>query len=101
MSEFQSYKSILFPVNGDEHVQSFLKSLPKGSRICHRTLTDGGLNWDDKAAVEASLVPHDTWVDGQPGEILHFGIPREPDDFIKEATSKGHPRDLCSFSFQL
>ena len=27
---------------------------------------------------------------------MHFGIPREPEDFIREAVAKGHPRDVVA-----
>ena len=96
VSEFQAYKSILFPLNAEPAIQQFLQTLPKGSRICHRTLTEGGFSWDDKLAKEAELVAHHSWEDGQPGEILHFGIPKEPHDFIADATAKGHPRDIIA-----
>ena len=96
VSEFQAYKSILFPLNAERAIQQFLKTLPKGSRICHRTLTEGFFFWDDNLAKEAELVAHHSWEDGQPGEILHFGIPKEPHDFIADATAKGHPRDIIA-----
>ena len=41
VSEFQAYKSFLFPLNAEPTIQQFLQTLPKGSRICHRTLTEG------------------------------------------------------------
>ena len=30
-------------------------------------------------------------------EVVQIGIPREPEDFIKEAVKAGHPRDMLSF----
>ena len=84
------------PLNCEQVIQQFMQQLPKGARICHRTLTNGGLLWDDKSACESNLIAHSTWVDGQPGEVLHFGIPRDPVDFIKEAIEKGHPRDIVA-----
>jgi hypothetical protein len=87
VSEFQAYRSLLFPLNAEPTIQQFLQTLPKGSRICHRTLTEGGFFWDDNLAKEAELVAHHSWEDGQPGEILHFGIPKEPHDFIADATA--------------
>ena len=56
----------------------------------------GGLLWDDKIASESGMAAHETWHNGQPGEILHFGIPREPQDFVREAAAKGHPRDIVA-----
>lgn len=96
VSEFQAYRSVLFPLNSDNATQEFLHSLPKGARVCHRSLSNGGIYWDDNSAKDANLAAHDSWTDGQPGEILHFGIPREPEDFIMEAVSKGHPRDVVA-----
>ena len=96
VSEFQAYKSVLFPLNSEHVIDQFKLQLPKGARICHRTLTNWGLIWDDKSAGESNLTAHPTWTNGQPGEILHFGIPREPVDFIREAISKGHPRDVVA-----
>ena len=96
VSEFQAYRSVLFPLNNEHVIQQFLQDLPRGSRICHRTLTNGGICWDENSAKESNLVAHDSWTDGQPGEILHFGIPREPEDFINEALAKGHPRDIVA-----
>ena len=96
VSEFQAYRSILFPLNSEHIIQEVLQNLPKGSRICHRSLTNGGISWDDNSASAAGLTAHDSWSDGQPGEILHFGIPRKPEDFIREAVAKGHPRDVVA-----
>ena len=96
VSEFQAYRSVLFPLNSEQCIQQFLQDLPRGSRICHRTLTNGGIFWDENSAKESNLEAHDSWTNGTPGEILHFGIPREPDDFIKEALAKGHPRDIVA-----
>ena len=75
VSEFQAYKSFLFPLNAETAVQQFLQQLPKGSRVCHRTLTEGGFFWDDKLAEEANLEAHQSWANGQPGEILHLEFP--------------------------
>ena len=96
VSEFQQYQSVLFPLNSQSVIDEFMNNLPKGTRICHRTLTHGGLIWDDKSANESNLIAHSSWMDGLPGEILHFGIPREPADFIKDAINKGHPRDIVA-----
>ena len=53
VSEFREYQSVLFPHNNEDAIKSYLEKLPKGSKICHRTLTKGGLFWDDKFAKES------------------------------------------------
>ena len=58
VSEFQAYKSILFPLNAEPAIQQFLKTLPKGSRICHRTLTEGFfLGWQSGQRSRTSCTP--------------------------------------------
>ena len=96
VSEFQAYRSVLFPLNCEHVIQQFLQDLPRGSRICHRSLTHGGIFWDDNSAKASNVVAHGDWIDGQPGEIIHFCIPREPADFVNEAFAKGHPRDVVA-----
>ena len=96
---FPNFKRIsqsFFPLNSEHSIQQFLQNCQRGSRICHRTLTNGGIFWDENSAKESNLEAHDCWINGTPGEILHFGIPREPDDFIKDALAKGHPRDIVA-----
>ena len=36
------------------------------------------------------------WEDHTVCEIIHVGIPRAPEDFLREAMSKGHPRNLIA-----
>ena len=36
------------------------------------------------------------WEDHIVCEIIHVGIPRAPEDFLREAVSKGHPRNLIA-----
>lgn len=41
-----------------------------------------------------SLGNRDDYTDEEAVEKISFGIPREPDDFVKEAIKAGHPRFL-------
>eukprot|EP00435_Cladocopium_sp_Y103_P012737 s4229_g3.t1 len=96
VSEYGHYLPILAQVDDDEAVSSFLKTLPKGSKICHRSLFPGGVDRDDMQVKFPNLQVTSAWKPDQPAELLHVGIPREPEDFLCEALRKGHPRDIIA-----
>ena len=59
---------------------------------------DGGqeLPGDEGACNVAGEVPPKDLC-AEHAEVVQIGIPREPEDFIKEAVRAGHPRDMLSF----
>ena len=90
------------PANNADHAEAILRRLPKGSAILsrHLCLGDirgefvrlfGGERWDF-----AKFSPDMEKNAGSgPAEFLEIGIPREPEDFVKEAIARGHPRAFC------
>ena len=59
---------------------------------------DGGqeLPGDEGACNVAGEVPPKDLC-AEHAEVVQIGVPREPEDFIKEAVRAGHPRDMLSF----
>ena len=51
---------------------------------------------DDILKKHADLHFSDSWSEQEPCELLQFGVPREPADFLREAVEKGHPRDIIA-----
>ena len=94
VSEFSHYLTWLFAVGQSENlVQQILNTFPKGARIVHRKL----LKWGEVRVSDVdghSLGNTNQYKDKGSVEKLSFGIPREPDDFVKEAIKAGHPRFL-------
>ena len=72
-----------------------LPRLTKGSRITDRKLLTGGdkrvseLTGESLTYLEGLKVSEETKV-----ELVTFGIPREPWDFVRKAAQVGHPRFL-------
>ena len=96
VSEFATYKQ--YAVLPFQDTMIILSNLPKGARIVTRKL----LLWGE---VRVSDSIHLDYMNMTPGnndvkvELVPVGIPREPDDFVKEAAKVGHPRFLpYSFS---
>ena len=52
--------------------------------------------FDDMMQKHGKISHTESWVEGQACEILYFGIPCEPEDFIAVAVRKGHPRDIIA-----
>ena len=94
VSEFSHYLTWLFAVGQSENlVQQILNTFPKGARIVHRKL----LKWGEVRVSDVdgqSLGNTNDYKDEDALEKISFGIPREPDDFVKEAIKAGHPRFL-------
>ena len=94
VSEFSHYKTWIFQANqSDNKVEKVMKAFPKGTRIVHRKLLQWGevrVGDVDGNAIENS----NNYTDEHIVEKISFGIPREPDDFVKEAIKAGHPRFL-------
>ena len=49
---------------------------------------------EDVCQVMGEIVPKDLFA--EQAEVIQVGIPREPDDFIREAVKAGHPGDMLS-----
>ena len=90
------------PANNADHAEAVLKQLPQGSAILSRHLCLGDIRgefvrlfgaerWDF-----AKFSPDMEKIAGSgPAEFLEIGSPREPEDFVKEAIARGHPRAFC------
>ena len=57
---------------------------------------DGALPGDEGACWVTGEV-HPSNLCAEHAEVIQIGIPREPEDFIREAVKAGHPRDMLSF----
>ena len=94
VSEFSHYKTWIFHTNQtDNQVEKVMDKFPKGTRIVHRKL----LQWGEVRVSDVdghSLQNQMEFLDDHIVEKVSFGIPREPDDFVKEAIKAGHPRFL-------
>ena len=92
VSEFASYNTWIFRVDRNEgDIDKTLFSMPKGSRIAHRKL----LKWGEVRVCDiAGKVLESNIEENDMVEQISFGVPREPDDFVKEAARAGHPRFL-------
>ena len=94
VSEYGYYLQVCCPLNDDADWQQFVKTLPKGSKICHRVLVPGGFSRDD---IESkNMVVTSAWCPNVTCEKFSVGIPREPLDFVADAVRKGHPRDMIA-----
>ena len=92
VSEFSHYSMWLFDAGKNEkEVSQILHTFPKGARIVHRKLVKrGDVRVDD---VDGKLfTDHSKQCDII--EKNSFGIPRGPEDFVKEAIKAGQPRFL-------
>ena len=93
VSEFGHY--VQFAVRPDMDASRILPQLTKGARITDRKLLTGGdkrvsdLTGESLKYLEGFHVSNETKV-----ELVTFGIPREPWDFVKKAAQVGHPRFL-------
>ena len=93
VSEFGHY--VQFAVRPDMDASCILPQLTKGARITDRKLLTGGdkrvsdLTGESLKYLEGFHVNNETKV-----ELVTFGIPREPWDFVKKAAHVGHPRFL-------
>ena len=83
-------------MDDENSISNFLTELPKGAKVCHRKVFPRGVLRDDILKKHADVRFSDSWSEQEPCELLHFGVPREPADFLKEAVEKGHPRDIIA-----
>ena len=94
VSEFSHYKTWIFQANqSDNKVEKVMQDFPKGTRIVHRKL----LQWGEVRVGDVdgnALENSSNYTEEHIVEKVSFGIPREPDDFVKEAIRAGHPRFL-------
>lgn len=92
VSEFAEYHTWLFRVDNNEtEVTDILQSLPKGAKIVHRKLMKLGdvrVGEVQGEKLRSGVEQHEMI------EKISFGIPREPEDFVREAVRAGHPRFL-------
>ena len=96
VSEYGYYVPLLAKVDDENSISKFLTELPKGAKVCHRKVFPRGVLRDDILKKHADVRFSDSWSEQEPCELLHFGVPREPADFLKEAVEKGHPRDIIA-----
>ena len=94
VSEFSLYKTWAFHTNQNSNeVERVIDKFPKGTRIVHRKLLQWGevrvSDVDGHSLQNQMDLPDDYIV-----EKVSFGIPRDPEEFVKEAIKAGHPRFL-------
>ena len=96
VSEFGSYVTIFASLNDEPSLEAVLKTLPKGTKVCHRAIIQGGVSSDDKILKDKKVQTASGWKPSTTCEKFCLGIPREPEDFIRDAVKKGHPRDIIA-----
>ena len=74
----------------NNQVERVLEKFPKGARIVHRQWGEARVDDFDGSSLESS----DHYQKDHIVEKVSFGMPREPEDFVKEAIKAGHPRFL-------
>lgn len=92
VSEFADYQTWLFNVNNNEEdVEKILRSTPKGAKLVHRKLVKLGevRVGEVHGRTLRSGIGNNDFVDK-----ISIGLPREREDFVKEAVRAGHPRFL-------
>jgi hypothetical protein len=95
VSEFMGYNTLVCNVSDSTALPTFLDKMPKGARVCHRQVEWGFCRADANERFSSFECASD-WEDNTVCEIIHVGIPRAPEDFLREAVSKGHPRNLIA-----
>ena len=96
VSEFSQYCHFVCSPTQVDALELALKQHPRGTRVCHRQIFPGGIERDDLMKRFDQCTFDVNWESGWPCEVVQLGIPREPQDFLKEAVNKGHPRDLIA-----
>lgn len=96
VSEFETYGSILIAASDRDGVDAFLKTLPRGSKVCNRRPISGGLSEDEVRNKFKHVDIGESWKSDVSAEVVHIGIPREPESFLREAIKTGHPRDFLA-----
>jgi len=89
------YNTLVCNVSDSTALPNFLDKMPKGARVCHRQVEWGFCRADANERFSSFECASD-WEDNTVCEIIHVGIPRAPEDFLREAVSKGHPRNLIA-----
>ena len=96
VSEYKHYIAAFTALNDEKAIQSFLKTLPKGAKVCHQKVFPGGVCRDDMTQKYNITWFASSWAEEKACELKFIGIPREPLDFVREAVDKGHPRDILA-----
>ena len=95
VSEFMGYNTVVCNVSDSTALPTFLDKMPKGARVCYRQVEWGFCRADANKRFSSFECASD-WEDNTVCEIIHVGIPRAPEDFLREAISNGHPRNLIA-----
>ena len=93
VAEFGTFVAAVVPTQQTQAIDSFLASLPKGSKITSRQLRRRG---------EIRVVKEDCKLlagvenlqDGDMVELCWIGVPSSPSHFVERAYEAGHPRGL-------
>ena len=98
VSEYSHYIAAFCKLQTPEALDQFLRTLPKGARSCHQTVLPRGMARDDmlKKFSKHGCWFQDSLKDGEECILFQIGIPRSPEEFIKDAVAKGHPRDILA-----
>ena len=89
LAEYGREITAVIPV-GYQSIERLLQEFPKGTSVIHRQL-HWGFTRDEWRKSSSLLAPVE---EGAHFEVLTLGIPRDPEDFIKDAHEMGHPRRL-------
>lgn len=93
VAEFGHFVAVVVPPQNPETIETFISSLPKGSKITARQLRKRGevrvVEEECKFLSGVEHLDHDDMV-----ELCWVGVPSTPEDFVNRAYKAGHPRGL-------
>ena len=93
VAEFGTFVAAVAPTQQTDAIESFVASLPKGSKITSRQLRGRGemrvVKEDCKLLAGVENLKDDDMV-----ELCWIGVPSSPSHFVERAHEAGHPRGL-------
>ena len=96
VSEFSRYQALVIDVAHSSEVAVLITNLPRGSKVCSRRTLQGVWSRDELQKEHHKAIFAPSWHDGSITELVQVGVPKEPEVFLKDAVSAGHPRDMLA-----
>ena len=101
VSEFGQYATMVLAASHPDEIQDGLSVLPRGARVCSRHTFQQGVNRDEVLQKYPKAMFGKSWKPSMASEILQFGVPKDPKDFLVDAIKVGHPRDMIARAGEL
>ena len=96
VSEFSRYQSFVIDVAHSSEIAVLISTLPRGSKVCSRRTLQGVWSRDDLQKEHHDIIFAPSWRDGSVTELVHVGVPKDPEVFLRDAVNAGHPRDMLA-----